>query len=338
MDSLTHIVIGACIGEAIAGKKLGKKAMLWGAFANTIPDFDAIASLWLSMDRNLLAHRGFTHSIFFMVLLTPLIAWVAYRWHRRRHISYLAWIIFIGIEIGCHLFIDTFNNYGIGLFEPFYHWRFSFNTIYVFDVFFTFPILIAAIILLIIRTANHKRKFWWRFGILVPAIYLAYSTYNKIVIDREVKSIMEQQHISYTNYFTTPTPSNSWLWYVVASTDSGMYSGYRSIFDSKDTIHFSWFARNDHLLSTLSTNEEKRSLDNLKRFSQGFYTIQKWNDTLVFNDLRFGQIVGWYDPNEKFVFHYFIQHQGNKTAVQRGRFARWNRETFSALIKRIKGN
>jgi inner membrane protein len=338
MDSLTHIAIGACIGEAIAGKKLGKKAMLWGAIANSIPDFDVIASLWLTMDRNLLAHRGFTHSILFTLLLTPLLAWIAFRWHRSRGFSYLAWLVFLGIEMFCHLFMDTFNNYGIGWLEPFSDRRFSFNTIYVFDLFFTFPIIIAAIVLLIMRTASEKRKFWWRFGLIVPAFYLAYCSYNKQVIDKEVRSIMKKQNISYNDYFTTPTPLNSWLWYVVAATDSGLYSGYRSVFDSKDTIQFTWFAKNDRLLSTVSTNEEKRSLDNLKRFSQGFYSIQQWNDTLVFNDLRFGQIVGWHDPNEKFVFHYFIQHQGNKMAVQRGRFAKWNKATIKALIKRIKGN
>jgi len=338
MDSLTHIAIGACIGEAIGGKKLGKKAMLWGAIANSIPDFDVIASLWLTMDKNLLAHRGFTHSILFTLLLTPLLAWVAFRWHKAKGISYLAWMIFFGIEMLSHLFMDTFNNYGIGWLEPFSHQRFSFNTIYVFDLFYTIPIIIAALVLLVIRTDSRKRKFWWRLGVILPACYLAYCSFNKLTIDREVKKIMQQQHITYNNYFTTPTPSNSWLWYVVASTDSGLYSGYRSVFDSKDTIHFSWFPKNDRLLTNVTTNEEKRSLDNLKRFSQGFYTIQQWHDTLVFNDLRFGQIVGWYDPDEKFVFHYFIQHQGNKMAVQRGRFARWNKETIRALIKRIRGN
>ena len=44
MDSLTHLVLGAAIGEAVLGKKIGRKAMLWGAFADTIADFDVFAS------------------------------------------------------------------------------------------------------------------------------------------------------------------------------------------------------------------------------------------------------------------------------------------------------
>lgn len=338
MDSLTHIAVGACIGEAIAGKKMGKKGMLWGAFANSIPDFDFVASFWLTMDRNLLAHRGFTHSLLFMVLLAPLLALIAYRWHKSTGVTYLAWSLFFSIQLLAHMLLDTFNNYGVGLLEPFVNVRFSFNTIYVFDPFFTILTVLAAVALLILKTPHPKRRFWWRFGMVAPAVYLAYCSYNKLVIDSEVRSIMKKEQIQYEKYFTTPTPLNSWLWYVVAANDSGLYSGYRSIFDSQDTIHFTYFAKNDHLLSTVATDEEKSSLDNLKRFSQGFYTIQNWNDTLVFNDLRFGQIVGWHDPNEKFVFHYFIQHRGNTLAVQRGRFARWNRETFRSLLKRIKGN
>ena len=338
MDSLTHIAVGACIGESIAGKKIGKRGMVWGAFAQSIPDFDFIASLWLTMDKNLLAHRGFTHSLLFMALLTPLMAWVAYGWHRSRGISYLAWILFFSIQLLTHMFLDTFNNYGIGWLEPFSHSRFSFNTIYVFDPVMTLLALLAALMLLILKTPHPKRKFWWKFGIIAPALYLMCCSFIKLEVDSDVRRILKNQQIPYKDYFSTPTPLNSFLWYVVAETDSGLYSGYRSIFDSRDQIDFTWFPKNDHLLSTLSTNEEKSSLENLKRFSQGFYTIQQWNDTLVFNDLRFGQIIGWHDPNEKFVFHYFIGHKGNTLAVQRGRFAKWNRETIRSLIRRIKGN
>ena len=58
MDSLTHIVLGACVGEVIAGKKLGRKAWLAGAIFQSFPDIDFIAGFWLSPAEDLLAHRG----------------------------------------------------------------------------------------------------------------------------------------------------------------------------------------------------------------------------------------------------------------------------------------
>lgn len=43
MDSLTQIVLGAAVGEVVLGRKVGNKAILWGAIAGTIPDLDVLA-------------------------------------------------------------------------------------------------------------------------------------------------------------------------------------------------------------------------------------------------------------------------------------------------------
>ena len=47
MDSLTQIVLGAAVGEAVLGKKVGNKAMLYGAIAGTIPDLDVLARFYV---------------------------------------------------------------------------------------------------------------------------------------------------------------------------------------------------------------------------------------------------------------------------------------------------
>jgi inner membrane protein len=132
MDSLTHIALGACMGEAFAGKTLGKKAMLWGALAQSIPDIDFIASFWMDTSSNLLAHRGFTHSFLFCIIITPLFALLAEYWHRPHNISLKNWILFFGSVIFTHIFLDAFNNYGVGWLEPFSHKRFSFNMISIY--------------------------------------------------------------------------------------------------------------------------------------------------------------------------------------------------------------
>jgi inner membrane protein len=77
----------------------------------------------------------------------------------------------------------------------------------------------------------------------------------------------------------------------------------------------------------------------LLRFSQGYYTVERKNGSIIFNDLRFGQITGWYDPHADFVFHYYINNpKENLLVIQRGRFSNWNEETFGAMIERIRGN
>ena len=128
---------------------------------------------------------------------------------------------------------------------------------------------------------------------------------------------------------------DSVLGLATGGTPLGMYKELINLFNKKE-IDFKFFPRNNSLLYSVHNHEE---LPKLIRFSQGFYTAEKWNDTLVFNDLRFGQIIGWHNPKEKFVFHYFLQHAAdNRLVVQRGRFAKWNWEIMKSLLKRIKGN
>lgn len=336
MDSITHIALGACIGEAFFEKGFGKKAMIWGALAQSIPDIDFLATFWMNTSENLLAHRGFTHSIIFSIIIIPVFALIAERIHRPHNISYKKWFLFFAAAVLPHIFIDGFNNYGVGWLEPFSHQRFSFNTIYVADPFFSIWPGIALLMLVILNAYHPKRKFWWKFGLFLPIFYLVYCSYNKYVINHTVKEIFVKQNLSHQRYFTTPTPLNNWLWFVVTGNDSGYYVGFRSVFDSKPTMDFQYFPRNDSLLKPLKDHED---LHRLIRFSQQFYTIEKWNDTLVFNDLRFGQIVGWQNPKEQFVFHYFLQHPDDNTMViQRGRFAGWDFNAAVNLLKRIKGN
>ena len=44
MDSLTQIVLGAAVGEIALGRKIGNRALIWGAIGGTIPDLDVLAN------------------------------------------------------------------------------------------------------------------------------------------------------------------------------------------------------------------------------------------------------------------------------------------------------
>src|SRR5689334_15590546 len=108
MDTITHTVLGACLGEIIAGKQLGKKAMLWGAVANNLPDVDVATSLWMNHADSLLAHRGFTHSILFAFICTPLLAAVASKLSKNKSVSFTRWMMLFGSGLFVHIFIDAF--------------------------------------------------------------------------------------------------------------------------------------------------------------------------------------------------------------------------------------
>jgi inner membrane protein len=337
VDSVTHIALGAVVGEAIAGKTLGKRAMFIGALAQSIPDIDFLAAFWLSPADNLLAHRGFTHSILFGVLITVVLAYVGKRTHHAHNFSYPMWTFFFGTEILLHLLLDACNAYGVGWFEPFIHQRISFNILFVADPFYSLWLGISLIVLMSLDSKSHARRFWIWFGLSISTAYFLYAASNKLTVNREIRLALDRQRIAYHQFFTTPTPLNSWLWFVVVQDEKGFYTSHRSVADNKsDSLDLAYFPQKSELLQPF---ESLHDVQQLKRFSQGYYTVEERGDTLVFNDLRFGQIAGWDNPNAGFVFHYYIDDpEANLMVIQRGRFSNWNRKTFRSMIHRIQGH
>jgi inner membrane protein len=81
MDSLTQIILGAACGEAVLGRKIGNKALLFGAMGGTIPDLDVFFGrlIYTNEIDIMLFHRGFMHSILFSVLAGFLFGWLAFK-------------------------------------------------------------------------------------------------------------------------------------------------------------------------------------------------------------------------------------------------------------------
>ncbi len=90
MDSLTQIVLGAAVGEIVLGKKIGNRALLWGAVGGTIPDLDVITTVFLSPLDALAAHRGFSHSILFAILGAFVFGWMINWIYKSNYHKYLA--------------------------------------------------------------------------------------------------------------------------------------------------------------------------------------------------------------------------------------------------------
>jgi inner membrane protein len=317
----------------MAGRKLGKKALLIGAIANSLPDIDFVASFWMPTAHDVWAHRGITHSLFFVLVMTPLLAWLAMRIWPRTTMTRKNWWVFFAVQLFVHIFIDAFNAYGTGWFEPFSSYRIAFHVLFVADPFFSVWLAIAFVALLALRSGHPARKKWAWFGLAFSSAYLCYCIGNKLSIDAHAKT--DLQGIPYTRYLSTPTPLNNWLWYIVAEDSTGFYTGYRSVFDHLPT-RFRFQPKNKVLLRPFMAHKD---VHYLIRFSQGFYTVERWGDTTVFNDLRFGEMRGWEDPKARFVFHYFLEYPGgNKIVVQRGRFSGWDWHACRVMIRRIRGN
>ena len=170
----------------------------------------------------------------------------------------------------------------------------------------------------------------------ISVMYLLITFIIKIYVNHTVEKALEKQHLSAQNYFTTPTPFNNLLWYVVQKDSVSYNIGYYGIFDKKDSITFWLFPRNDSLLNKI---EDKSAAEKLVRFSQGYYLVENKEPLFVFSDLRFGQIGGWYIPDAPFVFSYnLFKDADNSMVIQQGRKKASSLEALKKMVERIKGS
>lgn len=332
MDSITHTVLGACLGEAIAGKQLGKKAMLLGALTNNIPDLDVIGRLWMQPVEALLAHRGVTHSIAFVLLFSPALALLFKKLFSGSPLSQKKWLLLSASGLGLHIFFDASTSYGTGWLEPFHHARISFNSLFIIDPLFSLPLLIGTIALLVIRNNPARRIKWAKISMAITGIYFITASMNKLYVNRVVERNIFVQRIACDDYMATPTPFNSLLWYVVVRNENENYTGYYSLFDKNPLISFHRFSRNDSILLTCNTKETQDFI----RFSKGYYCVQLKNDSVVISDMRFGQKGGWYQKDAPFILNFYAL-QGYCSNLQQGRFDAVGSQSVYTLVKRIKG-
>jgi len=118
MDSLTQIVLGAAVGEAVLGRKVGNRAMLWGGICGTLPDLDVFANAVSDPMSALAYHRAFTHSLAFAVLMAPAVGLAIHRFYGGREGPIKsAWVwpallleFFVVLLIGSYLMpIEIYN-------------------------------------------------------------------------------------------------------------------------------------------------------------------------------------------------------------------------------------
>ncbi len=308
MDSLTQIVLGASVGEAVLGKKVGNKAILWGAIAGTIPDLDVFVGRFFSEVDNLLIHRGFSHSIAFSILCAPVLAWIIHKIHKKSAATYKDWVKLAFLGLLTHPLLDCFTTWGTQLFWPF-DYRVALNNIFVVDPLYTLPFLIFVVWSMFKRRDTRMRRRLNYIGLTISSLYLVFSLIAKFTAIGVFDKALSQQQISPKHYDTKPMPFSTILWTANAVTEKEVYVGYYSLLDSHENIRFERFERNLHLLDKYHIREHE-DIQKLIFISKGFYALTKTKEGVQFHDLRFG-IAGFNNTTLQAVFAYQIDILGS---------------------------
>ena len=332
MDSLTQIVLGAAVGEAVLGRKVGNKAMLYGAIAGTIPDFDVFASYFTDTVSALSIHRGFTHSILFSVLFAPVFGWIVSRYETYKNFKGWAWLFFWAFVT--HPILDAHTTWGTQLFWPF-DLRLAFKTIFVIDPLYTVPFLVFLILAMTHKRTAKKRRLYNNIGLIVSSSYLILTFFLKWVAFSKFEAALKDQNIDYLQIDTRPTPLNTILWSANIETENAYLLANYSFFDSKP-ISFETYPKNHELLGDLIQNEK---VQRMIAISEGWYIISKEKNDLFFNDLRFG-LLSLMPKSKSFVFKYKIEldPSGHVQFIEAPKDSRDGKKLLSELWIRLKGN
>lgn len=335
MDSLTQIVLGAAVGEAVCGKRAGNKALLWGAIAGTIPDLDVLASPFQDLVQQLTFHRSITHSIFFAVVVSPFFGYLLKKLYKGDPTTYQDWTLLFFLGFTTHALLDSCTTWGTKVFYPFSNYAVSFHNIFVIDPLYTLPFLICTVAVLFYNRKDSRRRYWNYAGLTISSAYMVITLINKLTVNKVFEESLQSQNIPYQRYSTKPTPFNSILWSVTAETDSGYYIGYYSLLDEDKKIDYNYFPKKHHLLNPYSENEK---LQTLVGVTEGYYTVEKASDSLLICDLRFGQLDGWGEGKEEFTFTYVVKlDDGRLSFSQKPQNLKKARGLMDDLWDRIKG-
>jgi inner membrane protein len=308
MDSISHILVGGALGQLIAGKKMGRKAILIGALAKTAPDFDVFFTSQKNPMSYLCNHRAYSHALPVQFIAAILLAYAcSFLWKKKY--SFKLWFILLLSCFWGHSLLDTCTAFGTQLMLPFNHIPYSWNNISVADLFFTTPLFILFFILVFSKNNSTIRNNTSKIMLGYVFCYLAWTFGNKWVVNDIFKKSMSENKITHVAYLSGPTILNNFLWFALAKNDTSIFVSEYSLFNKNRNLKWTEYPMQLNLLDSLENSKPKEVA---LWHSNGYVLVRKNEDTTQFYTIKFGPM----DSNEKdekkaFGFYYKVYKDTN---------------------------
>ncbi|MGJ3262228.1 MAG: metal-dependent hydrolase [Salinarimonas sp.] len=248
MDPVSQIALGAAVGHAVAGRRLGGLAAAGGALGGLVPDLDVIWSGW---GRDSIAywelHRGVTHSLFFGPVVGTALGWASATLHARRRAAKArptagltsAWIaVWVG-ALFTHPLLDTATIYGTQLLAPFSDLRFALPALPIIDPVYTLPLLVALALAAVLGWRSRGAKRATVAALLATTLYAGLGLWaneraEAIALADTALGARAPAEVRVTTTFLTP-----WLRRVTTVEEDARHVGFVSIFAPDRPIRWS---------------------------------------------------------------------------------------------------
>lgn len=290
MDSISQFALGAAIGVAVMGRRTAPwKAALWGGVCGTLPDLDVLIDHGDPVS-NMTLHRAETHAIFWQTLVAPVLAAMAGAFTRTGFVRRLlaVWLILV-----THALLDAMTVYGTQLALPFTDHPYAVGSIFIIDPLYTVPLLIGLAVAVRARRPSHRA--WNLAGLIVSTAYLGWSALAQQQVDAMVRAqLAESGGAAVERVLVTPAPFSTLLWRVVVMRPDSYEEGFVSLLGREPGVQLDAFPRDAGLREAL---RGLPALEQIARFSHGFYSVNERDGLIRITDLRMGQ-----EPSYSFSF------------------------------------
>ncbi|MBD8163280.1 metal-dependent hydrolase [Erwinia persicina] len=290
MDSVSQLLLGASVGVAVMGRRVPVwQAAAVGAVCGTLPDLDVFIDHGDAI-RNMTLHRTESHALFWLSLVSPLLAWLVSRLARQPQL-FPRWWGAVWLALITHPLLDLTTVYGTQLALPFTDRPFAIGSMFIIDPLYTLPLLVGVIAALVWRHPRGSR--WNRVGLSLSCLYLLWSMGAQAWVRHQVEQHLVQQDDRVQQLLVTPTAFNTLQWRVVVMTADRYQEGFYSLLSDKPltlTTHDNGSA----LYQQFSSNWY---VQRVVWFSRGFYAMKRVGEHITITDLRMGE-----EPDYSFTF------------------------------------
>lgn len=293
MDPITHVLLGASLGYAAFGQKLGRAAALSGGLAAFVPDADVFVRTASDPLVAIEYHRGFTHSFLFAPVGAAIVAsiWILRR--RWRPQTLALWLCCLVAYVS-HCLLDAATSYGTQLLWPFSTGRSGWDLISIIDPIFTLVLMVGLVVAL-----GWKKIRAATAALIVAAVYLIFGGVQHSRAVGAQKQLAACRGHSIERFEVMPTLANNLVWRALYVHEGKICS---------DRIRVGWFSGASvvegwslplvtvaGLTEAERTRNQRRSFERFSWFSEG-WVARKPGDASVFGDMRYSLSTEAFDP------------------------------------------
>lgn len=283
MDSITQIALGATVAASVGFKPFGRKVLLAGAFFGTVPDLDVFIDYGNNID-NYTSHRGFSHSLFVLTLLSVLIYFITLKVKPHFKSDKLALFLVILLPLITHPLLDTFTTYGTQLFWPLTSPPIAWHSVFIIDPLYTLPLLASMLFLWFSKDKPRALKYN-QIALLISCFYLAWGQFAQANITQRVQ---QNELVKNSQLLVMPTPFNTVYWRVLSYQAEQYHEAFTYVGDKKP---LQWVSYNNNRY--LIEQETLPYLQRMEWFSHGWLRFDNVDEQLHITDLRLG-ITGYH--------------------------------------------